>query len=504
MTFNSMKRSSKFIYVILIILAFVTVGYILFPRLRSWAIEQSRISRIDQSIAVLPFKNLGNDSLKYFTNGLTEDIRNSLSRLPGLKVSAAGSSFKFDSSVVNLKEVAAKLQVGLILTGTVLLEGNRVKITAQLLNAKDSFRFWSETYNEPIENIFSIQNKIANATAGKLERTLLANDRQIIVKRPTERMDAYEFYLKGRESWNKRTPPELKKGIDYFNHAIAIDSLYAGAHAGLADCYTALGYGSFMAPEKTFPEAFKAARRALELDSTSAEAHATLGYYNFYYQWDWAAAEQEFRSAIALDSNYALGYDWYAYYLTAMKRYDEATIMLRKAYSLDPFSVAITTDMGFSAYYGGHYETATRELKTAVQMNSRFAMAQIWLGRTYEVQKDYLNAIVQYRKTLVALPNWPVAFAAIGHVYGEMGEKESARRILDTLTALSSKQFVTSYGVALVYTGMQEKDKAFEWLEKAYTEKSNWLVWLKSDPRWNSLRSDQRFKDLANRVLLPD
>ena len=259
-----------------------------------------------------------------------------------------------------------------------------------------------------------------------------------------------------------------------------------------------------MAPANTFPEAFKAATRALKLDSSLAEPHATLGYYNFYYEWDWAAAEQEFRTAIALDSNYALGYDWYAYYLTAMKRYDEAMVMLKKAASLDPLSAAITTDMGFSAYYGGHYETATRELQTAVQMNAKFALAQIWLGRTYEIQKDYSNAIGQYRKTLNVLPNWPVALSAIGHVYGEMGEKKSAQGILDTLSALSSSQFVTSYGVALVYTGMQEKNKAFEWLEKAYAEKSNWLVWLKSDPRWNSLKSDQRFKDLANRVLLPD
>ena len=234
------------------------------------------------------------------------------------------------------------------------------------------------------------------------------------------------------------------------------------------------------------------------MDSTLADPHASLGYYNFYFAWDWAAAEQEFRTAIALNPNYELGYDWYGYYLTAMRRYDEAKVILEKAKELDPLSARITTDMGFSVLYSGDYDFAVKELQTALQMNPRFLLAHIWMGRAYQAKKMYPEAIAEYKKTSEISANWPVALAVTGNVYGVSGDKVNAQNILDTLAALSSKKFVTSYGVATVYTGLGEKDKAFEWLNKAYDERSNWLVWLKADPRWAPLKTDKRYIELVN------
>jgi len=395
--------------------------------------------------------------------------------------------------------------VGTVLQGSVQLDGDRIIITANLINVKDSLSLWSAKYDENIDNIFALQDKIVNAIAEKLEITLLQNKDQAEAKnkKPTTSVEAYELYLKGRSSWNLRTPPDLKKGIDFFQQAIAIDPLYAAAYSGVADCYTALGYGSFMAPKEAFPKALEAATKAIKLDSTLAEPHASLGYYNFYYAWDWAAAEQEFRTAIALNPNYELGYDWYGYYLTAMKRYDEAKVILEKAKELDPLSVPITTDMGFSVLYSGDYDLAFKKLQAALQMNPRFLMAHIWMGRTYQVKKMYPEAIGEYKKGLELSMNWPVALSVLGNVYGVSGDKANAQKILDTLAALSSKKFVTSYGVATVYTGLGEKDKAFEWLNKAYDERSNWLVWLKADPRWAPLKTDKRYIELVNKVGLP-
>jgi TolB-like protein/Tfp pilus assembly protein PilF len=456
------------------------------------------------SIAVLPFINMSNDPTQdYLCDGLTDGILNSLARLNGLKVSARNSSFKFRGKDVDIKEVGEKLKVLTVLEGSVQIEGDRIRITAQLIDVNDGFHFWSEQYDEKLDDLFAIQDKVANAIAEKMETTVLLSERNKILKKSTVDKRAYDLYLKARSYWNARIPPDLKKGIELFEQAIAIDPSYAAAYAGLADSYNALGYGSHLAPQQTFPKGREAAMKALQLDSTLAEPHASLGFYNFYYGWDWEAAEQEFRTAIALNPNYALAYDWYAYYLTAMQRYDEAIVMLQKAIELDPLSDPIRTDLGFSLYYSGNYEQAVEKLLATLNANPRFGAAHLWLGRSYQQQKKYAQAIEEYKSTLIASPDWPVALAAIGNVYGVSGEKALAQNVVDTLQTLSTKKFVTSYGMALVYVGLDEKTQVYTWLNKAYEERSNWLVWLKTDPRFNSIRSEKQFVELVNKVGLP-
>ena len=485
-----------------VIIVILAAGYFIFSNAKGKPKKNNKKPGVVQSIAELPFLNMSNDSgQEYFSDGLTDDILNTIAHLKGLKVSSRTSSFKFRGKNISIKDIGKQLGVNAVLEGSVQREEDRVRITVQLINVEDEFHFWSEQYDEKLDNIFALQNKIAGAIADKLEIESL--DKRPTAKKTIINKEAYDLYLKGRYSWNLRTPPELRKGIDFFQEAIKLDPSYAAAYSGMADCYTALGYGSFLAPKEAFPKALEAATKALQLDSTLAEPHASLGYYRFYFDWDWAAAEQEFRAAISLNPNYEIGYDWYGYYLTAMKRYEEARTILKKAAELDPLSVPINTDIGFSLFYSGDNDAAIEKLNVSLAMNPNYGLAHIWLGRVYQEKKMFKESIAEYKRALQMTMQWPVAFAALGNIYGLSGDKKGAKNILDTLNLLSAKRFVTSYGVALVYAALNEKDQAFQWLNKAYDERSHWLVWLRVDPRWNNIRSDKRFAALVNNVGLP-
>lgn len=481
----------------------MVVGYFIFFNHKPGIKRSNENIETDQSIAVLPFVNMSNEpEQEYFSDGLADGILNTIAHLKGLKVCARTSSFKFRGKNIDIKEVGKKLGVRTVLEGSVQQYGDSVRVTLQLINAEDGFHFWSEHYNEKMENIFALQDKIAAAIAEKLNVTLLENKSEAITKKPVSK-EAYQLYLKGRSFWNLGTAPDFKKAIDFFRQAIAIDTDFAMAYSGLADCYNALGYGSFLAPKEAFPKVKDAATKALELDSTLGEPHASLGFYKFYFDWDWEAAEEEFRTAIALNPNYEIGYKGYGYYLTAMKRYDEAASMLKKAAELDPLSVPISTDMGFSLYYSGDYDNAIKKLQGTLQINPKYPLAHIWLGRSYQAMQMYPQAIAEYKNALQATPDWPVGLAHLGNVYGVSGNKDEAQKILDTLNSLTKTKFVTSYGIALVYAGLGEKDQAFLKLNNAYEERSNWLVWLKTDPRWMPFRSDKRFAQLVSNVGLP-
>ena len=482
----------------------VALAFLLFPKLKAKLNGKNDHEKDSPSIAVLPFENVNNNpELAYFSDGLAEDIRDDLSRIKGLKVCARTSSFQFRGNIANVRQIGEKLRANTLLDGSLQIQDDRIVVSVRLIDTKDGSQIWTGQYSENMDNISALQGRITSAVAEKLQIESTKIDLQIPAKKSAPGKEAYAFYLKGRSFWNLRTPSDLKKGIDLFRQAIALDSAYAAAYSGLADCYTALGYGSFMAPREAFPRALEAATKALQIDSTLAEPHASLGYYKFYYEWDWAAAEQEFRASIARNANYEIAYDWYGYYLTAMRRYDEARIILQKAGELDPLSVPISTDMGFSFYYGGNYDQAISVLKESLQKSPTFPLAHLWLGRAYQAKNRYKEAISEYKATMETTVGWPVALAAIGNVYGESGQKELARQILDTLISLSSNKFVTAYGVALVYAGLGEKEQAFLLLNKAFDERSNWLVWLKSDPRWAPISSDKRYGEMVNKVGLP-
>jgi len=314
--------------------------------------------------------------------------------------------------------------------------------------------------------------------------------------------EAYLAWVKGRYYWNQRTAPSLEKGLTSFRRALDIDPTYAAAYAGLADCYTALGYGSYLAPKVAFERAKAAARQALILDPNLADAHASLGFAHLYYDWDFSGADREFQRALALDANSVTAHEWYGIYLTAMGRFADAHAQIALAQQLDPLSVAINTDAGFVTYYSGRSAEAVTQLRATLDLNPGFPPAHLWLGRAYEQQKDYDAAIVEFKTAATALVDWPVTMAALGHVYGVAGRRQAATQVLGDLRALSARKYVTPYGVALVHAGLGDIDQAFTALDQAVADRSNWLVWLKLDPRFDNLHGDPRFDALVRRIGL--
>ena len=318
----------------------------------------------------------------------------------------------------------------------------------------------------------------------------------------TESPEAYQLYIKGRYQWNQRTEIGLKKATEYFEHAIERDPRYARAYSGLADAYTTLGYLSHLAPREVFPRANEAATRAVGLDATLTEPHTSLAYVRFYYDWDWTGAEAEFRRALTLNPNYPTAHHWYAVFLTAMGRFEEARAAIGRAQALDPTSLIINTDLGFVLYYSHQYDAAIQQLQMVIEMNADFPLARLWLGRAYQAQRRYDDAIAEFRRIESALHGWPVVRAAIGHVEGVSGRAYEALETLDGLHRLAKERYVTPYGVALVHAGRGDNDQALAWLARALADRSHWLVWLKLDPRLDALRSDRRYTELLQAVGL--
>jgi TolB-like protein/Tfp pilus assembly protein PilF len=456
------------------------------------------------SIAVLPLKNLsGNAAEDYFADGMTDELITNLAKISALRVTSYTSVSKYKGTTKALPQVADELHVDAIVEGSVVRAGEQVRITAQLIYAPRDQHLWAEEYQRYLRDVLYLQHEVARDIAQQIRVTLTPNEQSRLNSAEVVDPGAYENYLRGRSYWNQRSEASLYKAIDQFNKAIEIDPGYAPAYSGIADCYTTLGYLSYLDPLDAFPRARDAATKAIDLDAGLAEAHASLAYYNLYHAWNWAEAEKEFKRSIELNPNYAIAHDWYSYYLTAMGRLDDASKEINRAHELDPLSVLISTDIGFNHYYRLDYDAAISQLRATLAVSPKFPLAHLWLGRAYQQKRMYAEALNEFHLTDEALPGWVVTIAGIGNAYGEWGKKKDAENVLVRLDQMSHEKYVTPYGVALVYAGLGDKDQAFSWLEKAILGRSHWLVWLDRDPRWNRLRSDPRFADLKKRIGLP-
>jgi serine/threonine protein kinase/tetratricopeptide (TPR) repeat protein len=456
------------------------------------------------SVAVLPFVNVGGDpETEYLTDGITESLINSLSQLPELRVMSRSSAFRYKGMNVNPREVGRELGVEAVLEGRISQRGDNLSISVELVDARDDTHLWGKQYNRRLSDILSLQDEMARDFSQSMRLRLSGEEERRLVKRYTDNVEAYQLYLKGRYYWNRRTPDGFKKGLELFQQAIDTDPDYALAYAGLADSYAMLGDYSVLAPRDTFPRAEAAATTALRLDDNLAEGHTSLAFVKMAYQWDWAAADREFRRAIELNPNYATAHQWYASYLVMMGRFDESIREIKRAQELDPLSRIINANLGLHYYYARKFDESVEQLKKTISLEETFFVPHQYLGRTYIQKGMYREALAELERARQLSNNAPEVVASLGHAYAVAGRPADAQKALADLDEIAKERYVLPYFRAAVYTGLGDKDQAFAWLERAFEERHPGLVLVNIDPRFDTLRSDPRFVALLRRLGLP-
>jgi TolB-like protein/class 3 adenylate cyclase len=456
-------------------------------------------------LVVLPLANISLDPKdEYFSDGMTEEVISRLSRIRDLKVASRGTSFRYKEKRVDAQQVGRDLGAGSVIEGSVRKYGDRLRINIQLTNAEDGFPLWSEEYDRDLKDVFTVQSEIAQRVAEALRVHLVADDRDRIGKKSTRSLEAYTLYLQGRFHWNKRTEEGVRRGIECFEEAIRKDSDYALAYAGLADSYILLGSFQLSAvpSHEAKPKAKAAAIRALEIDDLVAEAHTSLAFTIFSYDWNWAKAEESFATAITLDPNYPTAHHWYAHYLAAMGRFEEAIAAAKQAQSLDPLSRIINTDVGTILYWMRRYDAALDQCKKAYDLDPNFLATRFMLGLIYEQLGKFDYAIAEFEKAFLLSEGNSVMLALLAYTYAISGQRREAQKKLDVLTERARTKPISSSLIALVHTGLGEKDLALEWLEKAFEQRSQWLAFLKVWPLFDHLRSDPRFQTLLKKIGL--
>jgi TolB-like protein/Flp pilus assembly protein TadD len=458
-----------------------------------------------KSIAVLPFKALGVDSGdEYLGLGMTDTLITQLSNLSQIIVRPTSAVRKYTDPGQDPLVAGREQEVDAVLEGSIQKSGERIRVTVRLMNVRDGSSLWAYKCDDQCAGIFEMQDAISERVAAALAMTLTSEEQKRLTKRYTDNTEAYQFYLKGRYYWNKRTDESLTKGIEYFHQAIDKDPGYALAYAGIADCYNALGnsvYGG-LPPRKALPQAKASAIKALEIDEALAEAHASLGFVTTQYDWEWPVAEREFKRAIELNPNYPTAHHFYAVYLAAMERLDESMREMKRAEELDPLSLIIQTDLGRRFYFARQYQQAGEQLRSVIAMDPNFFRARFDLGQVYVKQGKYEEGIAELRQAIKLSGGAAVSLARLGYAYAVSGNRDEARTLLDQLNSLAKQQYVSPYLSATIYVGLGEKDKTFQFLDAAYEERSSSLIRLKVDPIFDDLRSDSRFADLVRRVGL--
>jgi TolB-like protein/Tfp pilus assembly protein PilF len=505
------RRMDRMIIVVLVLALgyFAFDKFVLAPRreagLVASALPNESKSVIDvKSIAVLPFVNMGADKTdEYLSDGVSEELIIALSKITGLKVKARTSSFAFKNKNEDIQKIGELLHVSHLLEGSVARAGNKLRITAQLIQASNGNHLWSDTYDREMQDIFAVRSEVAQHVALTLKVRLLGEEKERVDKKPTENLEAYKLYLRGRYFWNKRTPDGIKQAIEQFQQSIDRDPNFALGYAGLADSYIALTFYNFAAPHEAMPKAKESALKAMALDDTVAEPHASLGNILMNYDWNWPAAEKAFKRSIELKPDYATGHEWYAiHYLIGMGRLDDAVEEMKKALELEPASLIMNTFMGATLYYAGRYDAAIDQCRRTIEMDPNFAVAHWHLGLAYEQKQVFDAAIEEFKKATSLSGGSPLMKAAPGRAYAESQKQPEAKKILNELNELSKQEYVSSYEVATIYVALGDSEQAFQFLEKAYAEHSFHLIRLNVSPYLKPIRSDPRFQDLVRRLSL--
>jgi DNA-binding winged helix-turn-helix (wHTH) protein/tetratricopeptide (TPR) repeat protein len=454
-----------------------------------------------RSLAVLPFKLFGVETSEAWLGlGLANALITRLSSIRSLIVRPTSAVSGYTGLEQNPQTVGRELNAELILEGAVQCAGERIRVTVQLVSVASGAPLWAEKFDERTTDIFAVEDYISERVANSLMRRLTDEDRKPALWRGVENRDAYQHYLRGNYYWNRRTAEGLKRAITCFNQAIALDPRLAPAHVGLADSYALLGcvHGA-LPPREAMPRAKAAAQKALELDEQLAEAHTALALTLALYDWDWAGAERAFLRALEINPTHATASHWYGLLLAWTGRLDEALIELRCAQQLDPFSPIVGANVAWALYAARRYDEAIAECLKTIEMTPNFYRAHVYLGWAYEQIGDFAAAISELRLAM-ELHGGGAEVTGIGHAYARVGRIDEANRVIAELRQRASRGYISPYAFALIYAGLNDSDNTFAWLERAYEDRTHWLVFLQVEPRFDRLREDPRFIDLLRRV----
>jgi TolB-like protein/DNA-binding winged helix-turn-helix (wHTH) protein/Tfp pilus assembly protein PilF len=460
-----------------------------------------------RSIAVLPLANLsGNPEQEYFADGMTDELIGQLMRIRALRVISRTSVMRYKGTRKTVEEIARELDVDAVVEGSVIRSAERVRVTTQVIQANPEKNLWAERYELPSGDTVMVLGTLARKISDAIRVEVTQEERKRFGEARPADPETYEAFLKGRYYWSKRTEGTTQKAIDYFTEAIRRDPRFALAFVGLADSYTSLAVGEtlqeVMPPKEAFPKAREAATRALAIDDTLAEVHASLAHILFQYDRDWSRAAQQFQRAIQLNPNYANAHHWYALSLMWMGRTDEALIEIRQAKAIDPLSLVINSNLGFILAAAHQYDQGIEQCRRTLEMEPTFAHARYRLGQIYVLKGMYREAIAELKQAIVMSGGSPRAVAELGLAYARLGEPNDARKLLDELRARSKLRYVSPFNIALIYGGLRENRQSLAWLEMAYAEQAPSLNLLTLSPAFDSLRGEPQFIALVRRIGL--
>lgn len=451
------------------------------------------------SLAVLPFQGIGQaQDADYLGEGAADALTTRLGGIKSIVVRSTSSTEQYRNSSLGPLAIGKRQGVDAVLDGRIQRDGDRIRLTVQLIRIADGAELWADSFDEKWTNIFAVEDQISERVAASLQLHLTGVETQRINRQPTQNTVAYDTYLKGRYFWNKRTAGSLQRGLSYFREAIRLDPNFAAAWEGVADSYATLGLYAVMPPTQAFPLARAAAEKALSMDSSLAEAHATLGLIHFYYEWDGAAAKQEFQRAIEINPNYAMAHSWNGEALAAMGQFGQAVDEATRAMDDDPLSLIVNSNAGWTFFLAGKTGAATEILKKAIELDPAFPRTHFRLGILYQSQGLHDEAIAEFRKAEQFSDQNPYYEAALAAAYANSGNSAAARQLLARLRSRSQNEYVPAYGFAIVYASLHDNKTAFQWLRRANSDHSTSMAYARLDPALASLRSDQQFSEAVS------
>ncbi|HWP41637.1 MAG TPA: tetratricopeptide repeat protein, partial [Blastocatellia bacterium] len=454
------------------------------------------------AIAVLPLRQLVADDADNFLGlGVADALITRLSNLKQVVIRPTSAVLKYADREQDPVAAGRELKVEAVLEGSIQKAGQRIRVTVQLVSIEDRAPLWADRIDTEFTDIFAVEDSISEQVARALTDTLTSHEKRRLTRHYTENTEAYHLYIKGRYHWTKRTLAGTKKGIEYFQQAIDTDPTYSLALSGLADCYAQLGWLRGMAPSEVFPKAKAAATRAIEIDDELAEAYASMAWIEMVYDWDWEGSQRDFKRSIDLNPNYSIARLWRTVYLIATARFEEAHAEINRALNIDPLSPIINTIAGWPFYFSRNYTEAIATYRKALEIEPRYFPAHLLSGYAYGQRGDLVEAMECFQKAS-QLEQSSMALAGIGHTHARMGSRGKAMEVLAEMYELSKSGYVSPYDVADIYVFLNESGPAFEWLEKAYHDRSSWLILLGVEPRFDPLRGDPRFKELLRRIGL--